>query len=142
MYQLPTAATAFRLIEFAPGEPTADFPYENYPVAFPARELTLVALTSEEQDVIRHLNHDDEVDWSDQRYRELSRPQHQIGGEPYLVQPSEEVHCAECGGPMPLFGTVGNDTFAPQKFTDNDYVQTLVHLCHRCSTVAVYQRCD
>lgn len=142
VYQLPLASRPFRLIEFALGAAATDFPYERYPIAFPSQALTLVALTPEEQAVIHRLNLGEEVDWSDQRYKELSCPQHQVGGEPYLMQPLENVGCPQCGAPMPLFGTVGNDTFTVQKFTDNDYVQTLVHLCHGCSIVAVYQRCD
>jgi hypothetical protein len=142
MYQLPSAATSFRLLDVASGKPTPDFPYEGYPIAFASQELTLVALTLEEQDILRRLNVGGDVDWSDRRYQQLSRPRHQIGGEPYLVQPLEEVHCSGCGAAMPLFGTVGNDTFGPEKFTDNDYVQTLVHLCRHCWIVAVYQRCD
>lgn len=142
VYQLPSASADFRLVSFAAGPPATDFPYESYPVSFPARALMLVALTSDEQDALSQLNAGVEIDWSDSRYRDLSRPQHQIGGEPYLMQPLEELQCPHCAGPMPLFGTVGNDTFAPEKFTDNDYVQTLVHLCRDCWVVAVYQRCD
>jgi hypothetical protein len=142
VYQLPSAGTDFRLVSFAAGPPATDFPYEGYPVSFPARALMLVALTSQEQDALSQLNAGAGVDWADSRYCDLSRPQHQIGGEPYLMQPLEQLGCPQCGGPMPLFGTVGNDTFAPEKFTDNDYVQTLVHLCRDCWIVAVYQRCD
>ena len=142
IYQLPRTGVGFRLLEFAVGEPSADFPYEDYPEAFPPRALSLVALSEEEQAVLRELNGDGEVDWSKGLYRELSCPRHQVGGEPFLVQPLEDLDCPHCGDRMPLFGTVGNDTFGPKKFTDNDYVQTLVHLCHRCWTVAVYQRCD
>ncbi len=141
LYQLSDSGDV-SLINYQRGEPVNDFPYENYPRSFPRHAVQLAPLEAQEQTLVHELNTADHPGALAWKHRELAKPQHQIGGEPYLIQPLEEIFCPECRGVMPLFGTLGDDSLSSDKFTGNDFVQTLVHLCRSCRVVAVYQRCD
>jgi hypothetical protein len=141
-YQLLTPGNVVRLINYEQEEPVTDFPYEDYPVSFPRHALRFQALTEHERSYLHELNTTDNPGPPTRAHRDLARPQHQIGGEPYLVQPLQRVPCPECRRIMPFFGTIGDDTLSPRKFTGNDFVQTLVHLCRACRVAAVYQQCD
>lgn len=141
VYRFTGAGGDVALLDYKRGEPAADFPYVDYPASFPRHAVGLVALTPQEQALLHDLNSADDSDlaWT---HRDLARPRHQVGGEPYLVQPLEEVRCPECQRGMPLFAALSDDALGSLKFADNDFVQALVHLCRPCRVVAVYQRCD
>jgi hypothetical protein len=142
IYRVEEAGRRITLLQFHYGAVVEDFPYEAYPVYFPGHDATLASLTDAEQVLLHRINigEGEAIEWP--TYREYAVPRHQVGGEPYLVQPLDDVACPDCGAAMPLFATLGDDTWSEQKFTGNDWVQTLVHLCRRCGTIGIYQRCD
>jgi hypothetical protein len=131
------------LIACGIGEPEIDFPYPDYPAAFPAAKFGLVPLTDAQQATVADLN---AGAISDQKLVDgllLDVPRHQIGGEPYLVQPGMgAMVCPKCKVELPLLATIGDDTVDGRGFTGNDYVQVLYFLCANCSVVTAYQTCD
>jgi hypothetical protein len=141
-YRLRSAGDRVELLTHAQGPQEPDFPYADYPRSFPAKPALLVPLTDEEQAVLRTRNAGSEVGPAWERNPQADRPQHQIGGEPYLLQGPEPRHCPGCALPMPLFASVGDDTGSARGFTQNPWVQTLVHLCRHCCVLTLYQRCD
>jgi thiol-disulfide isomerase/thioredoxin len=73
----------------------------------------------------------------------LDAPRHQLGGEPYLIQPGAgALDCPKCRAELPLLAAVGDDTIDGRGFTGNDYVQVLYFLCTQCAILAAYQTCD
>lgn len=141
-YRLGSAGERIELLSYTQGPREVGFPYADYPSSFPALATFLVPLTDEEQAVLRIRNVGGDVGEAWERNPQVDRPQHQVGGEPYLLQNSEQRRCPRCGLPMPLFASVGDDTGSGQGFTQNAWVQTLVHLCRDCCVLTLYQRCD
>jgi hypothetical protein len=129
---------------FAPGTPVPDHPYPDYPTAFPAAPASLVPLSPEQQELLRLMNSGELVIHYQKPFEFLVRPVHQVGGEPHFVErfTSYEVECPTCKEAMPFLFTAGNDNLDPRGFTENDYVQTVFHLCRDCSTVAVFTESD
>ena len=132
-----------RIIDYTAGEAYDDFPYRDYPDAFPQRQFVLRQIEQREQDDIVHAN-------ADGRYRlrlaktrpDLTRPQHQIGGIPHLVQPPRTLACPVCSKLTPLIASVSSESMSERPFVDNDYVQVLFHACADCSVLLAYTRTD
>lgn len=145
------APFAYRLLEngsvelviYGTGRPESDFPYPEYPAAFPSVTCDLLPLTKAQQAMIAELNAGEFVEPAVADGLLLDVPRHQIGGEPYLVQPGMgAMDCPTCKTELPLLATIGDDTIDGRGFTGNDYVQVLYFLCSTCAVVAAYQTCD
>jgi hypothetical protein len=141
-YQL-ISDTEIEILRFKSGAAYDDFPYPGYPDYFPKRLVSLVALTIEEQTIIRGVNRR-QVD-KNAVYKQrpnLCRPERQIGGEPFLVQPWIELSCPRCACAMPFLASVGDDNGSERGFTGNPFVQTIFSLCMTCRIVGAYQQSD
>ena len=125
-----------QLMKYGEGGVQLNFPTENYPIFFPQAYFKLQPLTKKEQTTIKELNRDeiDEV-VIDSKTPHLSRPEHQIGGEPYLVQKDpdfqtdawgkETLTCPKCKKLMPFLAAIGEKTKGKQGFSGNEYVQVI-----------------
>ena len=127
-------------LSYAEGPASDDFPYEAYPRYFPGARVTLVPIKPSEQKIIHGLNHE-EIDFTE--HPKFSIPQHQVGGEPYMLQPlPEDFECPKCKDPMHFFAAIGDETLAAKGFTGNPFVQAIYHLCPACLILGAYQQCD
>ena len=131
------------ILDYRQGRAYSDFPYTNYPTYFPARLFELRKITPEEQKTIAAVDlrrlksstvHDDRPD--------LVRPQHQICGEPYLVNSAREVICPVCQREMPTYASASDETMSERGFVHSNFVQVLFHLCVSCAVVTAYQLAD
>jgi hypothetical protein len=120
----------------------ADFPYKNYPTYFPESGLVLREIGEEEQKIIKKNNRSGTEYETLQKYPKLSRPQHQIGGEPFLIQGTREIKCKLCKKAMPLLAAISDEAPKGGHFTGNSFVQVLFHFCKPCSVIGAYQQCD
>ncbi|MGB5618431.1 MAG: hypothetical protein WBM78_16420 [Desulfobacterales bacterium] len=133
-----------KLIRYTSGGVDKDFPYKNYPIYFPLNHAKLIELSDLEQETISKINAD-EIKPSEVRKidKNLSIPQHQIGGEPYLPQQElDKLICPKCSNDMPFFVSIGNDSWGDKRFTSNDYVEVVYYYCERCSIIGSLQQCD
>ncbi|HZS08264.1 MAG TPA: hypothetical protein VFD58_25750 [Blastocatellia bacterium] len=148
-----TGNDAIRLLAVGRGGTRADFPYSGYPRFFPEAFVELSPLPEADQEVIKALNKGKADEWEvRQKKPHLCFPQHQIGGEPFLVQKNpdyqgdgrfaEKVTCPECGRVMPFLAAIGDETRGAGGFTGIDFVQVLFHYCKRDHIVAAFQQCD
>jgi hypothetical protein len=114
-----------------------DYPYEEYPFAFPGRPVRLQPLTATEQEELL----DRELNGSSAARR--LRARHQVGGLPYLAQGSDFVPtCAGCGEKTIFFASVADDCTDPRGFTGNSGVQMVYFLCPGCRRVSGFNVCD
>jgi hypothetical protein len=141
-YRVDERGNRITLLEFERGDMLSGYPKGYYPWAFPQHQLALHAITETEQAVLQQINRAEDPGFAAAHYSDLARPAHQVGGEPYLVQPIQQTLCKECGVSMPLFAATSNETFSPEKFADYDWVQVLFHVCRTCRVVACYQLMD
>jgi hypothetical protein len=115
-------------------EPTeTDFPYPDYPRFFEPQPSDLVELNPNEQAAILFVNEggsDEDLD-----------PEHQVGGEPYLLQGRESVECQRCDQTMAFLAAIADHNSDPRGFTSNPWVQVLYFLCRPCHVLGVVQRC-
>jgi hypothetical protein len=111
------------ILQYRQGHAYLDFPYANYPTYFPARLFELRKVMPEEQKTISGVNrrklkpstiHDDRPD--------LVRPQHQICGEPYLVNSPREVTCPVCQGGMSIYASASDETMSERGFVHSNFV--------------------
>jgi len=133
-YRLEGAESSVRVVEYTAGPPTGD-PYEGYSRTFPRRDVDLIALSEEEQDALIRINATDYTMDLFEQYPALYGVHHQVGGEPWLLQSLDPVICSVCGIHLPLFASVGNNTFSPNSFMENDWVQVLFHVCRPCGEI-------
>lgn len=130
------------IVQCGRGGVMEDFPYQDYPIAFEGRFVSLVEISSGVQHDLRLLN-SEQVPGSSTRYRQLAVPRHQVGGEPYLVQHEWlDVLCPGCEADMPFLASFGDDCLDPRGFTGNPYVQVMYHYCEHCRIVGARQQCD
>ena len=121
-----------------------DFPYNNYPVNFPGTPFNLEEISIEDQKIISQLNNRslNRLDVL-KRNKKLAFPNHQIGGEPLLIQGNLEVPtCPLCKNSMPFLSTVSDHCLDKRGFTGNEYVQVVYSYCEDCRTVGAIQQCD
>ncbi len=133
-----------KLIEYGHGGVQTDFPYQHYPRHFPGRNARLVAISPESQQILRQLNNDEIKPFGDKQLMALAMPAHQLGGEPWLVQPWEcfEMVCPSCRRLMQFLASVGDTCLLPQGFVDNNYVQMCFSLCSVCKIICAVVQCD
>lgn len=137
------SSIAIELMICRGGEAYDDFPYADYPEHFPERLVALFPISASEQDTIRDLNCGRLVAADlPTSHRELCVPRHQVGGEPFLVQPWQSLDCPSCNRPMPFLASIGDDSGMPEGLTGNRFVQTCFSYCRPCRVVGVRQQCD
>ncbi|BDI29279.1 hypothetical protein CCAX7_13300 [Capsulimonas corticalis] len=137
------------LIEYGDGEPETDFPYEDYPIAFPGASVSLLAISSEAQKSIHSVNagRTQITSWRE-KYPDIFGCKHQVGGEPFLIQQNpdyekeRDVRCPECKKRMPFLAAIADDCLDERGFTENEGVQVLFHLCSACFIFFAFQQCD
>ena len=79
--------------------------YDNYPPYFPEATPRLLAIAPDTQDALKKINRQDpEVEDFAYDFPDLRIPQHQIGGEPYLIQEDVDYRmlCPNCKCMMPF----------------------------------------
>lgn len=134
------------LLEYGPGGACLDFPYVDYPTAFPGAPAVLLEMTGEAQRLIQAFHEDDEFTWEDipEGLRYLIDCRHQIGGEPFLIQrnPEEQMACCRCHRRMPFLAAIGDDCLDARGFTGNVAVQVLYFYCTNCHVIGAFQQCD
>jgi len=114
-----------------------DFPYRGYPIIFREQRFDARDMTPGEAAQRSTLNamalRDERVD-VDSSLWVASRPSHQFGGEPYLLNPFDaEATCPLCGGDMPVFASVSDESGDPEHpFFGNAFVQLVYFLCASC----------
>lgn len=142
IYRVKSSA-AVELMVYRRGKAYDDFPYAEYPSHFPERTAALVPIPAREQDAIRDLN-SGRLAPADlpAHQRDLVVPRHQVGGEPFLVQPWESLDCPSCTRPMPFLASIGDDSGTPEGLTGNPFVQTCFSYCRPCRVVGARQQCD
>jgi hypothetical protein len=134
---------AVELTRWARGEVQADFPYPDYPDAFPAGELVLEALDPADEEVLRALRSGEfcatEL-WRDHPH--LVDPQHHCAASPLYLSEPPRLHCTSCAGPMRFLVAFGDACLDPRGFVGEPGVQVLFFLCSSCREVGVCQVCD
>ncbi len=133
-----------RLLSYGRGGVTRHFPYDDYPLSFPERGLTLDPLPPEVQDQLRYVNAGEHLDdlLGCESHPALCGPHHQLGGVPFLEQRVSKLPaCPGCRAPMPFLASIADDNADYRGFTDNPYVQILYFLCGPCATVTCWQQC-
>ncbi len=133
-----------QILDYKKGGVETNFPYNDYPLYFPKAHVVLEQLPSLTQKIFSQLNSGliSEVDVSELD-NTLCKPQHQLGGEPYLIQSElPRVLCPSCKIRMPFLASVGDHCLDKRGFTGNEYVQVLFFLCKECSIISTLQQCD
>ncbi|WP_343818097.1 hypothetical protein ISN75_21175 [Dyella marensis] len=136
------ASGRLEIIEYTAGtEDFAGFPYDGYPVVFPAAQFLLRPIPEEDQEIIARLNNtelDQGFKFENARAGQLSIPTHQFGGVPFLLNPlMEEKRCVACGDEMVLIASIGNNSFSHDGgFFGNDFVQLVFFGCDRCKVLS------
>jgi len=133
-----------RFLAFRGGGVEDDFPYTDYPVAFPGKRFELDPVPEHVRSTLAavHLGEVDEWEDLDESARSFCKPMHQIGGQPYFMQGAPSALCPTCSRPMAFLASVGDETLDGRGFTDNDSVQVLFLLCREDRVVLSYQECD
>ena len=148
-----TANGDIGLMKFGEGGVQLNFPTENYPTFFPQAYFQLRPLTEIEQTVTKELNRGEIPEGEvDHKTPYLNRPEHQIGGEPFLIQKNpdyqtdawgkEVLTCPKCKKLMPFLAAIGENTKGNQGFSGNEYVQVLFNYCKKDRIVCAFQQCD
>ncbi len=132
------------ILYYKKGNVYDDFPYSNYPNYFPQKYARLEKISKYYQDVISKLNKDlikySEVLRIDSK---LTSPQHQIGGEPYLLQGEiDDLACPTCNQQMPFLAAICDDNGDQRGFVGNDYVQIIYYYCEKCNVIGAMQESD
>ncbi|HEX2952175.1 MAG TPA: hypothetical protein VHV83_21790 [Armatimonadota bacterium] len=137
---------AVQLLAYGKDGCVDDFPYEAYPTYFPETPVDFSPIDAAEQQILHALNTGDlDEDDLDEEQEYLCAPQHQIGGEPYMIDPEmleEEIACVSCHHPMRFLAAVADGNRDERGFTGNPYVQLLFFYCDTCNTICAVQRCD
>ena len=132
------------IINYRKGLIGNNFPYEDYPDHFREKPIILVPIKEEIQDFLKNLN---DKAYSSSKYKKEHRdffiPQHQIGGEPLMLEPLlAQLKCSQCKKRMPLFASIGNQSSSERGFANNPKVQVLYFYCQRCYIISCFQQCE
>lgn len=141
VYRIVGRGAAVSLLSWGAGPPHPDFPYPLYPDCFERVAVRLSPL-GHRQAVIRELNMRGHPWGLVSEYPDLSRPSNQVGGEPILLQGCEPPTCPGCCCSMPFFAAIGDAAGGGRKFTGNDFVHVLFHLCRSCKVIVARQFSD
>ncbi|MBK8178651.1 MAG: hypothetical protein IPK67_07120 [Planctomycetes bacterium] len=135
-----SAEGSVELLSFGRGAVEVDFPYPDYPRAFPRAALVLVEPTPRELGALEQIRagalwHDLEPD-----LRHLLVPRHRAG--PGLASQVRSHACALCGKAMTGFAVFGNSNLDPRGFTGSESAEVGFQACVACAAVAAVQWCD
>ena len=121
-----------------------DGPYESYTGNFPHQRVALMPLSEKEHTQLQAaaISHTEPE-------MELATPRHQVGGYPFILNPSV-INCPSCSHEIPLLAAIcddatgnGTDDLAPEHtFTGNFGTQMIFHFCRDCSVVMAYHSND
>lgn len=136
------------ILAYGAGKEADDFPYEDYPNYFPGTYIDLMPLSNEEQEIIvKKMN--DEINiytYKNGKYEFLTKPQHQIGGVPLLMQSNWEdwifERCPICNQTMIFFASIGDFCLDVRGFTMNPYVQVIYLSCSHCNVFKAFAMTD
>jgi len=132
-----------KIVQYQKGGVESDFPYSNYPLFFPEKRVQLIQIEPWSQKTVHEVNMKTIDEWNVlQNQPKLVKPQHQVGGEPYLVNEVQNVKCKKCNHLMPFLALIADDSGTNEGFTGNEFVQVLFHYCLKCGMMAAYQICD
>ena len=113
--------------------------YEGQPGVFPATSVGLRPLSERETKLAAKLR--EENDHRPQ-YWYLTRPVHQVGGEPMIYNPASDIECMECKRAMPFFAVFcdnatgqGYQRIKDKAFSSNSGLQLVVRFCVGCSII-------
>lgn len=137
------SAEAIELRRWGRGGVQEDFPYSGYPDELPESELSLEALSREDERVLRSIRNG-ELHVTDlwHTHPHLVEPQHHLSTSPlYLVDPPQ-LRCTSCAGPMRFLAAFGDACLDPRGFVGEPGVQVLFFLCGDCREVGACQVCD
>lgn len=116
---------------------SSDYPYADYPTAFPRRDARLVAVTSASE-ARQH-----RIELGTEEAPRGVVAHHQVGGLPHLAQGASYVpECEECEKPMAFVAAIADDCVDPRGFVDNSGVQVLYFLCVPCRRIQGTNVCD
>lgn len=132
------------VFEHGRGGRSRAYPYPEYPLCFPSRGVSFTLVSPVEQEILRQFNQRGENlrQLRDLYEDELGDIRHQFGGEPFLIQDTENPPCPLCNHRMPFVAALGDDIAPDPGFVANCGVQTLFFLCPSCAVVTVIQECD
>ncbi|MBB5944501.1 hypothetical protein [Xanthomonas sp. 3307] len=139
---------SIEVVEYTSGsDDYEDFPYPNYPEAFDEVSVGIRRLSEEEVAVIGKLNAPDvdpDYKFSGSLPSELSVPQHQFGGVPYLLDAGRARKvCPACKKEMTIIASVGNKNYSTDEgFVGNDFVQILYFSCSFCKVISALNFSD
>ncbi len=122
--------------------PYQDHPYENYPDHFPLAASSLEPLDPQFQALIHEFNTSDDPYSLDIEDLHCQNPQHQIGGEPMLIQDLNVPICPECMEPMQYLACFADENRHRSGFTENCGVQVIFSTCTACRTFYGMSYCD
>ena len=141
-YRLRAGGSSIEILAALRGKPIPDFPYPEYPESFPLELIYLHAVSEFDQAVLVRCSLGEDDYELFRRFPQLCKPKHQVGGVPFLFDAQREVNCPCCGGQAPLFAAFGDNAGHGLRFTGNDFVQLVFHLCRACRVIAAYQATD
>jgi hypothetical protein len=143
------------------GRPSTQFPYGDYPMFFPERNVRLVDIPRRTQELFCRAN----AAKLASTYSDVGgmptfenaptvpchealvlvggmEPSHQIGGQPLLLDTYWPMRCPQCQRRMPFLASIGDQSGTQTGFTGNPFVQVLYHYCPSCRCVGAYQQTD
>ena len=132
------------ILYYKKGEMESDFPYPNYPIYFPQKYARLEEITSYYQDILTKLN-GGRITPYEAREMDLKHSflQHQICGEPFLIQGDIDIlSCPICKQQMAFLVKIGDDCGDSRGFVGNAWVQVNYYYCKNCFVVGTMQQCD
>jgi hypothetical protein len=139
------AGSTIQILMYGAGPPSSTFPYPEYPIAFPQAAAVLEPISEAHQNIIREANARTVFPWDlPGDLAKLCEPQHQLGGEPYLVQGNadESIICLECNRQMEFLLSVADDCLDDRGFSGSSSVQVLYFVCSNCSVVRALHEID
>ncbi len=131
------------LLKWGKGGRCKDFPYVDYPVAFPPALVSLVRIAdSDAETMARVVSGDVRPHRLPRRQQWLGLPKHQVGGCPVGVDSALAPKCCKCKARMHLFATICDIASRGRVFVGNEFVQVAYWLCERDCILCAQQSCD
>ena len=150
-YYKHNADGSVSFLEFGEGGAETDFPYDDYPAAFPGASSILLEISEDAQNAIKSVNAGrSKISSLRDKHPDLFGCRHQVCGQPFLTQRNpdyeigRDIRCPECKKRMPFFATIANDCLDERGFAGEEGagVQVLFNLCRVCLTMHAFQQCD
>lgn len=141
-YRLESGGT-IALTRFERGPVEADFPYPDYPAAFPAAPLRLVPVAPDDARILRFVR-EGVIDATEvwRTHPDLVAPRHHAASAPQFLTAPPGLLCSTCTQPMRFLAGFGDANLDARGFVGEETVQVLFHLCAPCAEIGVVQVCD